>query len=269
MLRLEELGHRVLPSVTTLAEILPHYDAALYQRPMPDVPADQILVAGADLDPSDVTSEIYDVFAAHGAGNAARIVIHDTRTGENVADFFAYEESFRGGVESITVIGPTLYVSAGPTGGARIVAIDLRDQSITSFLAPGFGEDWRGGLQLSVADIDHVNGTESPLGAEELLILGASPGGAPIVSFANPDGSQAKRPFFMDDPADREKVYEFAPAMVGVQLDYRDGAPVMGFCVQVKGALPDAEGKRHDTKSFTFDGELVPDAGSYLGVFVG
>lgn len=259
MLKFERLESREVP--TTLADILPHYDPLIYQRPMPDVEASRVLVSTADLDGAATPGGIVDVFAAHGNGNAARIVIHDTTSGRNVADFFAFEDTFRGGVESVAVIGHELFVAPGAGGGPRVAAIDLLTMRTRSFAAAGFAESWRGGLKFTTADVEFRNTADGGVTTDpeaELLVLAASPGAGPVVAFLNPSGSAALPPIFVSDAADRRE-WEFVPAAAGAQ----NASGKMGFSVQPVGQVVDAAGRVAETRTYNWDGTRAPSDYDY------
>lgn len=247
--RLDPLEARETPAAYTLADLIPHYDAG-WVRPMPDVPAASVLVSGADLDGPAVPGGIVDVFAAHGSGNAARVVVRDTQTGDTLADFFAFEEAFRGGVNRVAVIGSTLFVAPGSGGGPVVAAIDLGTKAVTHTFAPGVAADYRGGIDdLTTADLDWVDGTGTPDPEQELLILCG-----PVVTYAEPDGTPRLSPVYAFSPDDT-RPWEFVPATAGVQVP---GSLLPGFSVQPADSRPDDTGRVAETRTLTFAGALAP-----------
>lgn len=241
---LERLEAREVPA--TLADILPHYDPVTFVRPMPDVPAEEVLVVSVDADGRGVPGGIFDVFAAHGGGNAARVVVKD-EFGRIVADVLVFEETFRGGVSRMTSIGPEIFIAPGKGGGARCVAIDLTTLASRSFAVAGFPEDWRGGIDdVSAADVDHKNGAHSPDPEDELLFLGG-----PVAVFAEPDGTPRLNPVYVTPDPAGGVTWEFVPAGVGFQIP---GTREIGFSVQPAGATTDADGVVLPTHSLTWGG---------------
>lgn len=259
MLNLEPLEARDVPAAYTLADLIPHYDAG-WVRPMPDVPAESVLVSGADLDGPAAPGGIVDVYAAHGGGNAARVVVRDTQTGETLADFFAFEPAFRGGVNRVAVIGSTLFVAPGAGGGPVIAAIDLPTKAVTHTFAPGVAADYRGGIDdLTTADLDWSNGTGTADPEHELLILCG-----PVVTYAEPDGTPRLSPVYAFPPTDT-RAWEFVPATAGVQVP---GSLLPGFSVQPADSQPDDTGHVAESRTLTFAGVPAPHDHEFPAVLV-
>lgn len=248
-LRLERLELREVPA--TLADTLPYYVEGF--NPVPGADPHQVLVTSAFL--ADGTG--VDVFAATGEGMGPRVVVRDFTTGKTVSDVLVFAPDFRGGVESVTAIGSALYATPGGGGGPVVARIDLGTFAVDYFTVPGFADDWRGGLKLTVADVDFPNGfteAHSPEPENELLVMGASAGGGPVVSFLNADGTQAIPSVFAAAPDDRRE-WEFVPAGAGVTLP----GGKFGFLAQPVGQEIDQFGHVAETNAVPFDGsEFAP-----------
>ena len=129
--------------------------------------------AGSDL------SQFYGVAA--GLGGASRVRVYDRTTGAGMADFYAFEPSFKGGAN--VVVGdvngdgvPDIVVAAGAGGGARVEVIDgtkmnavLPDGEIdpSAVLANFFAFDsnLRGGASVALARLDNGKGLDIVVGA--------------------------------------------------------------------------------------------------------
>jgi hypothetical protein len=182
-----------------------------------------VYVASADFDRDGFA----DLVVSADVGGGPRVRVLSGRTGATIADFFAFETTFTGGVRVATgdVNGdgvPDLIVSAGFGGGPRIAVFDGRTLAVGS--APArLGADFfafeptlRNGAFVSAGD---VNGDGS---AD--LFAGAGPGGGPRVSvFGGRQflaGTQTRLvDFFAGDPALRGGV------TVGAADTTGDGVP--------------------------------------------
>jgi hypothetical protein len=115
---------------------------------------------GVTVAAADVTGDgLADVVVGTGPGGAPRVRVIDGRTGAGVADFFAFDPAFRGGVfvAAADVTGDGIAdVVAGPGagGGPRVRTFDgaalaaaLAAEPVADFLA-GAGAD-RGGARVA------------------------------------------------------------------------------------------------------------------------
>lgn len=250
MFKLEQLESREVP--TTFADIQPFFDQTVYIRPMPDVPADRILVTGVQT--PDGPS---DVFVATGEGNAVRVAIKSPGiSGEIVSDFFAFPPDFRGGGKSVVAIGHEVFISPGNGGGAVIFAVNVVTGESRTFALPGFDESWRSGIKLTSADVDEPFGFTEAVSDDpghELLAMAASAGAGPVVAFMRTDGTQALPPILVG-PIEFRGELEFVAVSAGVQLP--NGK--IGFAVQPVGQTIDSTGHVAETWSYAFDGTLAP-----------
>jgi len=120
---------------------------------------------------------VAEIFAGAGFGGGPAIAILNSQTGEVMEAFFAFDQSFTGGVfvavQDVNGDGILdIIASAGPTGGPEVRIFDGSNLTVLrSFYA--YAEDFRGGV--SVASIDFNND-----GILD-LVTGAGPGGAPHV----------------------------------------------------------------------------------------
>jgi Ca2+-binding RTX toxin-like protein len=232
----------------------------------------------------DVTGDgIDDVIAAAGNKGGPRVRVTDGATRQTVADFFAYEPTFRGGV--FVGLGNLdadpeleLVTGTGVGGGPRVRAFDLAGGAVTP-VADFFAYDpsFRGGVYVAVADADgdgrgeivtgtgkgggpHVRAFDAAgtvvteflafdpafrggvtVGAfDDVLAVGAGPGGGPLVKLYRGPALAELRTLVVDDPADR------AGLRVAVADVAADAAPDLIV------TLPTGE-----TTVFSLDGEEI------------
>ena len=142
-----------------------------------------------------------DIITGTGVGGGPRIRVLDGKTlGATVLkDYFAYEDSFRGGVQvsSGDVNGDgkdDVIAGTGVGGGPRVQVFDGRnDKVLANFFA--YEDSFRGGVQVSSGD---VNGD----GKADILV-GSGVGGGPVVrAVSGSDGKELAR-FLSDDPSFR------------------------------------------------------------------
>lgn len=145
----------------------------------------------------DVTGDgIDDVVMASGDGGGPRVKVIDGATQETVADFFAYEGSFRGGV--FVALGnldddPALEIVTGTGigGGPRVRSFDLDGgtvQPVADFFA--YDASFRGGVYVAVADTDSDGFGE--------IVTGTGPGGGPHVRVLDTAGTVLNERFAFD-----------------------------------------------------------------------
>jgi len=116
--------------------------------------ASGISVAHGDLDGDGVP----EVVAGAGSGGAPRVIAFDLRTGAVVASFFAYDSSFRDGVNvavgDVDGDGLADIITGAGNGGAAHVKV-FRGGSLTevaSFFA--YDSSFRDGVNVAVGDVD-------------------------------------------------------------------------------------------------------------------
>ena len=126
-----------------------------------------------------------------GAGGGPRVQVYDTATGARLADFFAYEPTFTGGVT--TAIGdvdadgrPDVIVGSGDGGAPRVRVFDgrafdpfLASTFVSRFNPPvladffAYESSFRNGVNVAAGNVFGVAFAE--------VVAGAGPGGGPRV----------------------------------------------------------------------------------------
>ena len=141
---------------------------------------DPVFTGGVRVALGDVNGDGYpDVIAGAGPGGSPLVRVFDGRTGDLLADFAAFEESFAGGVyvASGDFDGDgldDLVVTPDEGGGPRVRVLRGADQGV---IADFFGIDdpnFRGGARAAVGDLDGDLFDD--------LLVGAGFGGGPRVA---------------------------------------------------------------------------------------
>ncbi len=151
-----------------------------------------------------------DIITGTGVGGGPRVRVLDGATlGKGVLkDFFAYEDSFRGGV--LVASGDTdgdglddVITGTGVGGGPRVQVFSGKDDRVLrNYFA--FEDSFRGGVLVASGD---TNGD-----GRDDIINGTGPGGGPVVrTISGADGRELSA-LFADDPSFRG----------GVSVDARD-----------------------------------------------
>jgi len=185
-----------------------------------------------------VTEPRQEFFAVGaGIGGAPLVKVYRPGSGELVRSFYAYEETFTGGVRVATGdlnrdgVDDIITVP-GPGGSARVKVFDGRSNDVLFdqiFLDP----DFRGGGYVAVGD---------QLGNGDLeIILGAGEGGGPVVTVIEhgldpviTPGAKGILQFFAYDPNLRSGVRVAAGDVVGRGYDNIITAPGQGGGPHVK-----------------------------------
>jgi hypothetical protein len=149
-----------------------------------------------------------DVAVGAGTGGGPRVTVYSGKDGAVLADFFAYEPTFRGGVR-VAVAGGQVVTGAGDGGGSTVRAFDPRTgETKLSFFAgdPGL----RGGVYVAAGDVTGDGVAD--------VVTGAGAGGGPQVMVFDGRSGEAVTSEFAFDPG----------ARTGVRVAVAGGAVVAG-----------------------------------------
>lgn len=116
-------------------------------------------LGGVSVAAGDTNGDGYiDLVTGAGAGGGPHVRVLSGKDGTDLASFFAFDESFRGGVNvavgDVTGDGTADVVTgAGPGGGPHVRVFDGRTfQSVASFFA--YADGFIGGVNVATADLD-------------------------------------------------------------------------------------------------------------------
>ena len=148
---------------------------------------------------------VNDIIVGAGAGGGPRVSVFDGRTFAEIETFFAFEETFRGGVHVAAgdLFGDgfdAIAVGAGAGGGPRVSVFDSASLARQDdFFA--YAPDFSGGARVAVTDADQDGRMD--------LVTGAGPGGGPHVRAWRVGGGEPSQVenFFTFDEEDRRGVY--------------------------------------------------------------
>ncbi len=152
-----------------------------------------VFVAAGNFD-TDRFSEIV-VSAGAGGGPNVRIFNIDNGVASLTSSFFAYDQSFTGGVTVAAenyngVAGDEIITGVGPGGAPHVKIFQPDGIELASFFA--YSEQFTGGVFVAVGDMD-LNGKSE-------IITGAGPGGSPNVRVFNGGNATLLSSFFAFDP---------------------------------------------------------------------
>jgi hypothetical protein len=145
---------------------------------------------------ADVNADgVADLIAATGFGGGPRVRVIDGKTDRILSDFFAYEDTFRGGVNvaagDLDGDGRAeILVGAGVGGGPRIRGFRFDGSPVLDQFV--YADTLRDGVHVAAGDLDGDGRAE--------VLTGAARGGGPHVRVMNSSGA-AIRDFFAYDPA--------------------------------------------------------------------
>ncbi len=142
-----------------------------------------VRVATADFD-NDGTD---DIVVAAGPGGGPHVRVVSGATGAELASFFAFDPSFRGGVfvaaADLTGGGtPSIVVAAGAGGGPHVKVVALNGVASQSFFA--FDAGFTGGVTVAAADLDGD-------GRAEVVVAAGAGGGPHVKAFTFASGVPA------------------------------------------------------------------------------
>lgn len=164
---------------------------------------------GVTLAVADVDGDLYaDVIVAPQIGSS-RVRVVSGQSGWEIANFFAYEETFVGGVyvaaADVTGNGQAEIITGpGNTGGPLVRIFNRNGAVISGFFA--FEESWRGGVRVAAVDINS--------GGIAKIVTGSGIGGGPVVRVFDPHGKELASTFAFDE-ASRNGVW----VATGLMLD--------------------------------------------------
>ncbi|KKW01676.1 MAG: hypothetical protein A2898_03270 [Candidatus Kerfeldbacteria bacterium RIFCSPLOWO2_01_FULL_48_11] len=132
---------------------------------------------GVDVATGDTNGDgIDEIITGAGPGGGPHVRIFD-RLGNRTGQFFAYAETFRGGidvaaVESTPVTPAAIITSAGPGGGPHVRVFNRQGKVISQFFP--YPVEFRGGVRVDAANVDTKN--DRP----EIVVAPATGGGPNI-----------------------------------------------------------------------------------------
>lgn len=167
-------------------------------------PFEPTFLGGVRVAIGDVNGDgVADTIAAAGPGGSPRVVVFDGKTNTELASFFAYEDSFVGGVfvaaGDVTGDGlADIVTGPGSSGGPRIRVFSL--DSSTGLFNPAVGDffafsddpNYSGGARVAVGDMDGDGVAD--------IIVTPGPGGGPRVQIYSVNNGTATSiaSFFVD-----------------------------------------------------------------------
>jgi fibronectin-binding autotransporter adhesin len=159
---------------------------------------------GVNVTTGDVTGDGFeDIAVGAGPGGGPHVKVFDGLTGEELRSFFAYDESFRGGVfvglgDVTGDLRADLVTGAGVGGGPHVKVLDGQTLAeLHSFFA--YDPDFRGGVTVRLGDVSGDGFAD--------VVTGAGPGGGPHVRVFDGRTRAEIQNFFAGDPESRGGVF--------------------------------------------------------------
>ncbi len=146
---------------------------------------------GAFLACGDVNGDgVSDIVVSAGKGGGPHVTAHSS-SGKIIANFFAYDKNFRGGIRVATADidgdGKEEIITGPDNGAPHIQTFQFRS-GIVKRLNPGwfvFSRDYRGGVSVAGADVDGDGSKE--------IIVGVGDNATPLVKVLNKSGTLVKQ----------------------------------------------------------------------------
>ncbi len=131
-----------------------------------------------------------EIIVSAAKGGGPHVTIH-RKDGSIVGNFMAYDSAFRGGVKvaAVDIEGDGIdEIVTAPEYGSQPIRVFERDGSLISEFYP-FGSAFQGGMSVAGGNTDRKLGDE--------IIIGAGPGGGPLVRAVNSNGDSITPNFWM------------------------------------------------------------------------
>jgi hypothetical protein len=169
-----------------------------YDDPFPGFTG-EIHIASGDYNGDFNGDGIGDIVVGAGEGGGPAVAIIDSQTGHVIAEFFAFDPAFRGGIDVATLDANLdgvmdIIVGAGHGGGPHVKIFNGKDLSLLfSFYA--YANNFTGGVSICALDVND-DGIRD-------LVTGAGVGGAPHVRVWDGATHTLLSEWFAYDPAFR------------------------------------------------------------------